>query len=231
MSSREPGRQFHLGRSAPVTVIAALMVASACAQTGGSAPASSPASSGAAASASGLLPPGPPPGAGLPTLAPDSVLERRPTRVRIHDLRIDLPVVEPPPDPDHFPYCDVAEFLPALSRPGRPGATFLYAHARAGMFLPILEASLDQGGTSMLGMLIEVFTSDERRFVYEVTEVRRHVVSLEFAYRITAEQLILQTSEGPRATREKTVLIADPRSEAPALAEDARPDAKPVRCV
>ena len=229
MSSSLHSRRSGVRRS-PALAVATLILASACVPNAGSTPAIGPPSSGAVVPAPGPTASDLPSGAGLPTLVPEAVLQRRPTRVRIDQLRIDLPIVEPPPDPSHFPYCDVAEFLPALSRPGRPGATFLYAHARAGMFLPILEASLDRDGRSMLGMQVEVFTSDERQFVYEVTEVRRHVVSLEFAYRITAEQLILQTSEGPRATREKTILVADPRSEAVASADDARPHANPVRC-
>jgi hypothetical protein len=168
--------------------------------------------------------------AGLPTLVPESVLNRVPTRVRVADLRIDLPVMAPPPDPDHFPFCNVAEFLPSMSRPGRPGTTYLFAHARDGMFLPILEASRVAGGRSMLGMRVDVYTSDARRFTYEVIEVRRHVVSLEFAFRATAEQLILQTSEGPRGTPEKTTVIAVPREERPATSAEALPVADPVDC-
>ncbi len=79
-----------------------------------------------------------------------------PTRVVIPALQIDLPVVRPPNDPNHFPYCNVAEYLAALSRPGQPGTTFIYAHARTGMFLPILTSS----DASMKGMLVEVYTSD-----------------------------------------------------------------------
>jgi hypothetical protein len=168
--------------------------------------------------------------AGLPTLVPEAVLNRVPTRVRVPDLRIDLPVVAPPQNPDQFPFCDVAEYLPSMSRPGRPGTTYLFAHAREGMFLPILEASRVADGRSMVGMEVDVFTSDGRRFTYEVTRVLRHVVSLEFAFRATNEQLILQTSEGPRGTPEKTTVIAVPREERPATSADARPEADPVPC-
>jgi hypothetical protein len=168
----------------------------------------------------------------LPTLLPEAVRTRVPTRVRIPALRIDLPVVAPPAgDVDHFPFCDVAEFLPTMSRPGRPGTTFIYAHARAGMFLPIHDAASIDDGRSLLGLEVQVFSSDDRRFTYEVTEVRRHVVSLDFVYSATAEQLVLQTSEGPRATPEKTVVIAEPREEAPASADASHVKAVPVRCV
>jgi hypothetical protein len=167
---------------------------------------------------------------GLPTLLPDSVLARVPTRVRVPALHIDLPVVEPPADPNHYPYCNVAEFIPTMSRPGRPGTTFLYAHARTGMFLPILEAARRDQGAEMLGMTVEVYTSDNRLFTYQVSEVRRDVESLDFAFRATAEQLILQTSEGPHGTIGKTLLIALPRGEQPASARDAQPPAHPVAC-
>jgi hypothetical protein len=166
----------------------------------------------------------------LPTLAPVSVANRAPTRVTVAGLRIDLPVVAPPPGPEAFPLCDVAEYLPTLSRPGRPGTTYLYAHARAGMFLPILEKSEIHGGRSMLGLEVDVYTSDLQVFSYEVTEVRRHVVSLEFAYLATSEQLILQTSEGPRGTPGKTMLIAVPRGNGPATPAAALPTARPTRC-
>jgi hypothetical protein len=166
----------------------------------------------------------------LPTLLPDSVLDRVPTRVRVPALGIDLPVVSPPSGAHHFPYCNVAEYLPRMSRPGRPGTTFLYAHARPGMFLPILEASHLNGGRSLVGLRVDVFASDDRRFTYEVVDVLRHVVSLDFAYRETAEQLILQTSEGPSGTAGKTMLIALPRGEAVAGPAEARPTADPVPC-
>ena len=166
----------------------------------------------------------------LPTLLPDSVLNRVPTRVRVTGLGIDLPVVAPPPDADHFPYCNVAEYLPSMSRPGRPGTTYLYAHARPGMFLPILEASQTNGGRSMVGLRVDVFASDDRRFTYEVVDVLRHVVSLDFAYRTTTEQLILQTSEGPTGTTGKTMLIALPRADEAAGPAEARPPADPIPC-
>jgi hypothetical protein len=168
--------------------------------------------------------------AGLPTLVPESVLNRRPSRVVVPDLHIDLPVVEPPPDPAHFPFCNVAEYLPSMSRPGQPGTTYLYAHARTGMFLPILEAAQVRRGRSMLGMEVDVYTSDAQLFTYTVTEVRLHVVSLESAYLATIEQLILQTSEGPRGTPGKTMLIAAPRGAQPATPAEAMPAPKPVRC-
>jgi hypothetical protein len=176
----------------------------------------------------------------LPTIAPtpassagptiDPATSRVPTRVRIRALDIDLPVVRPPDDPDHFPYCDVAEYIPVLSRPGLPGTTYLYAHARTGMFLPILEESLRSNGKRMVGMLVEVYTSDDMLFLYEITSVLRRQTTLDAAYRTSDEQLILQTSEGPRGTIEKTMVVARPLGSGPADPKLARPEPRPVVC-
>jgi hypothetical protein len=180
-------------------------------------------------SPSGASPAAPESSIALPTLVPNEIAARVPTRVRVPKLGIDLPIVRPPSS-EQFPYCDVAEYIPELSRPGRPGATYLYAHARAGMFLPILDASLIHDGRSMLGVDVQIYTSDDRLFTYDVIEVRRHVESLDFAYRSEAERLILQTSEGPPGTPGKTLLIAQPVREQPADHASAHPDARPVRC-
>ena len=207
------------------------LVAAACGLSGSGSPSRFPGSADPRASDQLATPLGSPSDAALPTLLPAEVLNRVPTRVHIRELEIDLPVVAPPLEPDHFPYCNVAEYLPTLSRPGRPGATFIYAHARAGMFLPLLEKSRADGGRSLLGLEVDVFTSDSRRFTYEVTDVIRHVTSLDPVYRLTAEQLILQTSEGPRETIEKTLVVAAPRQERSANHEEAHPPSNPVRCV
>ena len=119
------------------------------------------------------------------------------SRVRVAALRIDLPVVAPPPPPNDYPLCDVAMYIEQLGQPGEGRATYLYAHAREGMFLPILTASLTQNGKRMLGMIVEVYTNDDKLFLYEITEVRRHQLDLEDAAAADTEQVWLQTSEGP----------------------------------
>jgi hypothetical protein len=210
--------------------LALALVPSACGRAGTAGPSAIPSRASTEASAPLRTPHSSAPYVVLPTLLPESVLNRAPTRIRIRELGIDLPVVAPPGVPNHFPYCNVAEYLPTLSRPGRPGATFIYAHARPGMFLPLLEHSRTNGGRSLLGIEVDVFTNDDRRFTYEVIDVSRHVTSLESAYRATAEQLIVQTSEGPRYTVEKTLLIAAPRDEREVSAAEAQPAANPVRC-
>ena len=98
------------------------------------------------------------------------------------------------------------------------------------MFLPILDASLVANGKELLGMVVEVWTSDEQRFLYEITEVRRHQLDLEDAIAATREELWLQTSEGPKGTPGKTQVIALPISQETADPVDAHPVAKPVVC-
>jgi len=153
------------------------------------------------------------------------------SRVVVPALRIDLPVVRPPNDPGHFPYCDVAEYLPELSQPGSPGTTYLFAHAREGMFLPLLRTA----DAKMVGMLVQVYTSDDQLFLYEITRVMRRQDSLDFAFAATREQLILQTSEGPRAgvagyTGLVMMVVARPLSAGPADPKAANPVAKPLVC-
>ena len=152
------------------------------------------------------------------------------TRVVVPALGIDLPVILQPGNAASFPPCNVAMYVQQLHQPGQPGATYLYAHARTGMFLPILTASLTNNGRSMIGMLIQVYTSDNMEFVYEVVEVRRHVTDLDSAFATTNQTLWLQTSEGPRGTIPKVQVIATPFSSSPADPAAAHPKANPVFC-
>ena len=90
-----------------------------------------------------------------------------------------------------------------LGQPGFPGAVYLYAHARNGMFLPLSTQSKKSNGSGMIGMLVEVYTSDNQVLTYTITEVRRHVpktVGFDDPLSRTTETLWLQTSEGPKGT-------------------------------
>jgi sortase (surface protein transpeptidase) len=188
--------------------------------TSSAAPSSAPTSSATASSSPSSNPsPGVSPGA-----------KRVATRVVIPALDIDLPIVKPPGGSSTYPLCNVAMYLQNLSQPGSPGATYLYAHARVGMFLPILDASRIDNGKKMIGMLVQVYTSDNMYFLYEITEVRRHQLTLADAISTRDQELWLQTSEGPRGTLGKTQLVATPLSNGPADPADAHPTAKPVVC-
>jgi len=194
------------------------------------APSPSPPASTAPSASPTLLP--------FPTPEPSAATSASPavarvaTRVVVPALRIDLPVVRPPSDPNHFPYCNVAEYVPALSQPGQKGTTYLYAHARDGMFLPLLLQSRVDNGSAMLGMLVQVYTSDDRVYLYEIARVLRHQSEL---YTRAAEQVVLQTSEGPRKgvpgyTGLVMMVIANPISSGPADHAAANPTARPVTC-
>lgn len=158
-----------------------------------------------------------------PTPTPTADPDRVATRVRIAALDIDLPVIE---GPDGYPLCDVAMYLKELHQPGQGRATYIFAHARDGMFLPLLETrEKDQ-----LGMVVEVWTSDDYRFLYEVVDVRRDQRDLTDALSATTEQLWLQTSEGPRGTPGKTQVVAEPISIEAADPAEAHPKPRPVDC-
>lgn len=169
-----------------------------------------------------------PSGVPTPSPVPTPPADRLATRVVVQGLGIDLAVIRQP-DPK-YPACGVAMYHEALSQPGFGRATYLYAHARTGLFLPILTASRIANGTKMLGMIVEVYTSDDQLYLYQITEVRRHQLDLDAAVAARTEQLWLQTSEGPKGTRPKTQVVAQFVSFGPADHAAAHPDPKPSVC-
>jgi hypothetical protein len=170
----------------------------------------------------------------LPSLAPSPSptfpAGRVATRVVISKLGIDLPVMLQTSKYGAFPLCDVALYLPFLGQPGQGRATYLYAHAREGMFLPLLTASRINNGRAMIGDLVEVYTSDNYRFEYKVTEVDRHTRDLVKAYYTTTERLFLQTSEGPTSAYPKLQVVADFVGAEPTTPEAAHPKPHPRIC-
>lgn len=169
---------------------------------------------------------------GSPTPAPPSPTpdpNRVATRVRIASLDIDLPVIK---GPAGYPPCDVAMYLvdpaepPRLGQPGQNRATYIFAHARPGMFEPLLKTK----APDLRGRVVEVWTSDDQLFLYEITSVRRSQFDLEDALNAKSEVMWLQTSEGPNSTYGKTQVIAKPLSSEAANPADAHPKAKPRAC-
>lgn len=161
-----------------------------------------------------------------PTPAPTTSSDpnRVATRVRIAALGVDLPVIK---GPAGYPPCNVAMYLKDLFQPGQGRAIYLFAHARTGMFLPLLETKAAQ----QRGSVVEVWTSDNQRFLYEIIEVRRGQTDLDDASAADSEELWLQTSEGPRGTPGKTQVVAKPLSVGPADdPADAHPKPQPVVC-
>ena len=165
-----------------------------------------------------------------PSVEPTFPADRVATRIVIRRLDIDLPIVlQTDYNPD-YPLCNVAMYISSLSQPGQGRATYIYAHARAGMFLPLLLQSQRNDGERMYGMTVEVYTSDSWRYVYTVTEVRRHTRSLQDAYDTKTERLWMQTSEGPNGTIPKLQVVADFLSAAPADFKESHPKPHPVVC-
>jgi hypothetical protein len=167
-----------------------------------------------------------------PSAGPTSSIppDRVSTRVVVAALGIDLPVIRP--IADARPACGVAMYWPDLAQPGMAGATYLYAHAQAGMFLPLLDASKVDDGAKLLGMIVEVYTSDDQLFLYEIDEVRRHVPyddGFDAPYAVTDPELWLQTSEGV-GTQPKLQVVARFLSTGPADHDFAHPVPSPHAC-
>ena len=166
-----------------------------------------------------------------PSASPDS--HRVATRVVVEALGIDLPIIKPHGSSTTYPQCNVALYIQELSQPGNGRATYLYAHARDGMFGPIYERAILKkhgGPKSMVTMLVQVYTSDDLMFEYEIVEVRLHQLNLDAAINAREEELWLQTSEGPKGTPGKTQLLAKPLITIPVSHAEAHPKARPVTC-
>jgi hypothetical protein len=158
------------------------------------------------------------------------------TRVVVPALGIDLPVID---GNDGYPYCNVAMYLSSsrkasedvFGQPGEGRATYIYAHARDGMFGPIYNLAIaNRTPNKMLGMIIQVYTSWNRVYLYEVRSVRLHITSLDNAMSRGKEEIWLQTSEGPKGTPGKTQVIGRFLSVEDSTKKEARPKANPVKC-
>lgn len=159
------------------------------------------------------------------------------TRIVMPAEGIDLPIVSrdlrvPNQGPDRYPPCDVAVYHTAFQQPGQDGTTYIYAHARDGMFLRLLDASETGDGASLIGDLVQVYTDDDREYIYEITVVKRHAVDFSIAENVPLgiSQLVLQTSEGPAGTLPKLQILAVPIDVLGATAADAHPEAHPRAC-
>jgi hypothetical protein len=152
------------------------------------------------------------------------------TRIVIARLGIDLPIMLQTAKDGTFPLCDVAMYLPELGQPGQGRATYIYAHAREGMFLPLLTSSQTNDGQGMIGDVVEVYTSDDYLFTYRIVEVDRHILDLNDAFAANTEEVFLQTSEGPHGTVPKLQVVAGSVSAATTDAKSAHPVAHPRVC-
>ncbi len=151
---------------------------------------------------------------GTPSPAPSPTPTRDPRapipdgyRVQIPRLGIDLPIsegdlvrdVDQQRTPENFAF-----HYPGTSIPGRGSNTYLYAHARVGMFLSLWNARP--------GDEIYVSTPDLRALRYVVTEVHPRVAVTETSWVLPTidERLTLQTSTGPNPGDPRFVVVAVP---------------------
>ncbi|TMD30072.1 MAG: hypothetical protein E6I94_05440 [Chloroflexi bacterium] len=119
-----------------------------------------------------------------------------------------------------------------FSQPGEKGATYIVAHARTGMFLPLLTQSQRNNGQAMINMIVQVYTSDDLLWLYRVAQVRRHFSSSIGLETLPTKdnQLWLQTSEGPLASSTKLQVVTTLLSNGPADHAAAHPKPHPVVC-
>jgi hypothetical protein len=165
-----------------------------------------------------------------PAPSPTFPTGRVASRIVISQLGIDLPIMLQTAKYGTFPLCDVAMYLPQLAQPGQGRATYIYAHAREGMFLPLLTSSQINDGQGMMGDLVEVYTSDGYLFTYKIVEVDRHILDLRDAFAANTEEVFLQTSEGPHGTVRKLQVVATFVSSTTTDAKSANPVPNPRVC-
>jgi hypothetical protein len=227
--------------AAGVTIIAAGLLeygAPASAEPGSSAPtpATTPTES---EDPIAYIPPSLPPVGASPSAGPSPSADphRLATRVVVASLGIDLPIIAQP-NPA-YPSCNVAMYYqdPRLGQPGSGRSIYLYAHARTGMFYPLYErATLGRHGgqRSLLGLRVDVYTSDDQVHHYQVTQVRPRVKAdnhfLDGPLAVTSETLWLQTSTGPGGQYPKLQVVAEPVFVEDATHAQAHPRAHPVNC-
>ena len=128
-------------------------------------------------------------------------------RIQIPRLSIDLPIaegdltrdVDQQRTPEGFAF-----HLPGTSIPGLGSNTYLYAHARVGMFLALWDA---RPGDQVL-----VSTPDLKVLRYVITEVHPRVPpdDISVVQPTLGERLTLQTSTGPTPADPRFVAIAVP---------------------
>jgi hypothetical protein len=155
----------------------------------------------------------------------------RATRVRIPTQgvlgsAINLAIVR---GPSGYPYCNVAMYSGALNQPTEPGVTFIYAHARKGMFLPLLNQWKANRGVRMIGMSVYVYTSNSRVHRYVIDKVRVSK-TMDGVFAVSNERLWLQTSTGPNYTYPKLFLEGRRVSTSTTTYAASHPTARIVKC-
>jgi LPXTG-site transpeptidase (sortase) family protein len=128
-------------------------------------------------------------------------------RVQIPRLSIDLGILEgdlardtiQQQTPENYAF-----HLPGTAIPGSGGNSYLYAHARRGMFLSLWDAKV--------GDVVWISTPDGRALKYVVSEIHPRVPPEDVAWAEASgvERLTLQTSTGPNPGDPRFVVVALP---------------------
>jgi hypothetical protein len=161
---------------------------------------------------------------------------RHATRVRIPNVdgfmsaKIDMAVIR---GNDGYPLCDVAMYSGAYSQPREPSdwATFVFAHARKGMFLPLLKEWQQNKGSQLIGKKVYVYTSDNKMHTYRISSLATGLTTQ--MAKITSagpDKLWLQTSTGPNYTYPKLFVKADWVATTSVSYADAHPKPHPYKC-
>ena len=128
-------------------------------------------------------------------------------RIKIARLLIDLPIAEGDIERDavrqETPE-NLALHLPGTAIPGDGSNTYIYAHARTGMFLSLWNARE--------GDEVVIVTPSGRSLRYVVSEVHPRVdpTDVSWVARTAGERLTLQTSTGPTPGDPRFVVVAVP---------------------
>lgn len=128
-------------------------------------------------------------------------------RIKIARFAIDLPIAEGDIERDavrHETPDNFAFHFPGTAIPGDGGNSYVYAHARRGMFLSLWSARV--------GDEVVIVTPDGRERRYVVSEVHPRVAPTDVSWTAptTTERLTLQTSTGPNPEDPRFVVIALP---------------------
>src|SRR5438309_7267022 len=128
-------------------------------------------------------------------------------RIQIPRLAIDLPIAEGDVERDVVVQQTPENFafhLPGTAIPGMGSNTYIYAHARRGMFLTLWNARA--------GDQVVISTPDGVALKYVVTEIHPRVPPEDTSWVLptSSERLTIQTSTGPNRDDPRFVVVAVP---------------------
>ena len=155
--------------------------------------------------------PGPTALAGATSVAPTPAATIGPIpdgyRVLVPRLGIDLPIAEGDVERDVVVQKTPENFafhFPGTAIPGTLGNSYLYAHARQGMFLSLWNARV--------GDQVSITTPAGSALKFVITEVHPRVPPADTSWLqpTTDERLTLQTSTGPNSGDPRFVVVAAP---------------------